>query len=386
MTHPTSRITEAQKESPNKARVEADLRELQDKNRLAIHVWENKKGSIIRDNLEELSDPSTVYSMSLIPSAKAQKSICPYSFHRGCKECTPAYLFDLSQNDIGSPKVLRVFPKTFESGYVGDSAPRCVKIVSHKDPHLELVSGYKPLDDLYAPFEHLKADSRVALDALKDKAHETNSNSFSEQQLDALGEFYMLDHTCPDDGALQSLLDEYRSHDFDRENKPYVRKGEFHTNEMLVMARREHITAIAIPMFTPTKSTRPCSISLAQAKLSGAIYGLKQLEKGVDVPVVLYHVDGKHQGKCTYIAQGEKELIKTIVEEMPVVQKEAIRILSEDGNEYFRVNNALYGHLQFVVRSNLGIELLEPLDKQENFSKLKQRLNRHDFSREAPSK
>lgn len=318
---PTSCVTEAQEESPNKARAEAELRALQDKHRLAIHVWEvyennrYQEPSLASCHKEMITNiqERKLSSMTLLPAPSSGKSVLLWKVNPGARS-RPAYLFSLDQDIPHPAKVVRVFPKNLDSGRSDD-----------KKLCLENHSKFNELDCLYEPFQ---SDHEVLAYSLSDKGR-----AFSTAQMDALGSFYTLDKTTPAPPAWENVYREAN--------------GTFQHNEMLVAASKQHCVAIAIPWF-PNEDRETSSFAL----LHGVLLGIEQLNKGVDIPVVIYHCTGQHLGTCTYVGQGRKELTEQALKAIEAIQKAPFG------------NDAEYSMLREMTSKILGVKLWQNLSEQ----------------------
>ncbi len=321
MDSPTSRITEAQMESPNKAWVEAELRELQDKHRLAIHVTEEYEdtdtavegkeledikytcGTLTTLNLLKIVDKVSpdewevqlntllqkegralpLLSMSVLPDTHSKASITPYdSYHE--KLGMPGYLFSLDEFEA---QPARIASGSYDNMNTGS------------DPYHKPVSKKMLAPDWQTNTEKLLAEI----------------------------------HT------------EYH-------NFPDVRHA---LNELCVAAGTRHMRAIVISLRYDHKAIAPDFLKAAQ--LYGALQGLVHTKMGIDVPVVFYHVDDERRGQIDYLAHGRSELLARaleIVDEMAASSH--LRSYIAEVDNYHQVARAM--------KTELGLDLTKPMAAQ----------------------
>lgn len=333
--------------------IEAELSALQESNRLAIHVWENYQEyefpEFSWDALSKtpaaqlakgIADRSTpLISMSLLPKQASGISMRPFDIHEGNVQLG-AYLVDLSQDHKHPARVLRASMSGLVSG----------EHVMDKNFRMDTSSGIRALNEFYASFDHDEARLRAAIAGRSGAAH-------TRTQLDILGHFY--DH-------IGQLSPSKRTHSID-----FLDDGNTVAdfNEILVAAAKPHIKAIAIPLMK--NDERPHPWYLPAQRLVGAIAGLHHLKKGVDLPVVFYHVTPldhqiNHQGQCTYLAQGEAELITTALEACKELERQHIAGSAADSPTLRDVKTAIdFPHLCTATKALLnGLDLEHPLATQ----------------------
>jgi len=332
-----------------------ELSELQNAHRLAIHTWENQEHYAFpefswdalhkhpaRDIQKRLFDNTMpVVSMSLLPRQESGISLRPYNIFAGDVRYG-SYLIDMSQDQRTPPRVMRALERGLVSG----------TSVSHKKLKLRMHSRCSALNDFYEGFGEDESKLRLAI-AGRQGSHHTNT------QLDALGSYYdWLGQLEPKDRHISSLSlflnDEQTIADF---------------NEILVAASTSHIKAIAIPFMQDAKHDQEW-YPPAQ-KLAGAIAGLQHLRKGIDLPVVYYHVTPldqhtNHQGQCTYLAQGEAELITAALTACKELEKQHIVGEPADSPTMRDVKQEIgFEPLRDAVKELLnGLDIEQPLAAQ----------------------
>lgn len=277
------------------------LHRLQDSHRLAMHMWEEHGpnfytfpttcNSWFQDRQESAPEndpygiqsglakgyeykfevtPTTLWSkipcisMSLLPAKYDHDdrsklvmdgAIRPFS---ACYNDTlmPAYLVNFDQSQPHPPRVLHASRKNLQS----DNSPY------HK--HFDLVdiqreSGVDALDTFYRQFDSVDGLFKALADSER-------GGKLTEQQLDALGKSYEGLHT----------EEKY----FDAKDKIA-----FH-NEIIAAAAKPNIEAIMMPCMLDNEPNYWGDLS----KLTGALAGLQHLARGMDLPVVYYHVTPPH--------------------------------------------------------------------------------------------
>lgn len=290
--------------------VETSLRALQDSHRLAIHQWEYKQNAYEQPAyLKNLNrDPQAIspcletgkrlplFSMTLLPSTTSGRSIRPYLV-QPTLPAAPGYLFDLDQQREAPAKVVRASVHGLDSG----TSVYGKKTYFQKPRYGEA----RTLEALYLAFaSEQQLRKCVATDP-----------SLTDLQLNFLG----------DDMAQTKMP-------FDR----FVERPILNYNEILVAATNSHIKALSIPLYhytapeddLPTRPRDGKNFSeitpkerLAIAELSGALHGLNHLKKGMDLPVVFYHVNGPNLGKITFFAQGHEALTEKAMTALSVLKK-----------------------------------------------------------------
>lgn len=254
------------------------LERLRAQHRLAIHGFEGKDSlhngeaakhkTFVPENtyyrlfhngkfgMEKLvkSNSLHLHSMTLVPSPDSCKSVRPFEMHPFGDNLV--YLFDLSTDKKDPARVLRVFKGDGITGWESTT----------KQFHMFKPTEIHGLDALYAGHDKQSLVNAVMKDP-----------SLGGKQLDCLGKMLEAD------------------------KKPEI----MGLNELLVAATPEHIAAIAVPLEEWESAHQPYAKTVA--KLTGAMSGLEHAKKGIDLPVVYYHIDGPEQGKCSYLAHGKKE-------------------------------------------------------------------------------
>ncbi len=334
---PTTHITQAQTSSYNKERVESELRGLQDKHRLAMHVWERSENGILippalRLNAKDTSEGKVggkdMLSLSLLPAKRTGYSLLPWGVENMFIVPRPSYLFSLDQEEAQPATVFRVSPSNVYSS------------AHTKDLVLYNNTGYTPVDSLYRDFRS-ESDMRGYLQA-------GNCRTFSTHQLDALAGFY--------DPASDAMQQHIAQHYFG------VNLGVCEHNEVIAGVAREHLRAIAVP-FYETYHTRP---SHTELELYGALMGLQHLERGMNLPVVCYHVNGPLQGQCTYIGQGREELTAVALHAIGQLQERNI----------LKRGTARMDAYQPLVSRTLRLDVGQSLQhQQEQIRRLEQGMN-----------
>ena len=316
------------------AKVDATLCALQNHNHAAMHVWEKSwpdiaPGDIItvlkndpkalKKNIEK-SLSTELLSMSLLPTAKSGKSMIPFGARKE-KFPTPAYLFDVRPTMDG-PFIVGASPTNAISG----------ELYSYK--RMSHVSR-KFLPDLHRAYP-LELDFRKAV---------AGNPALSEYQLTSLGKSMEQDS---------------------RDVLPH--------NEILVGASLPQLKALCI--YNYAKETKDLnehkiqnSKSLNQAKfvtmareaqhasleLLGALHGLDHLERGINIPVVFYDVNGVNQGKLTFFAQGKEMLTKKVVLAIKTLQRYRIDLRAQVRNDIS------LDALRTLCEELLDIDLAEPI-------------------------
>lgn len=307
MMQPTTHIREAQTESPHKARVEAELRALQNKHRLAIHIHEissqdtrefiaqnDQKGMRAISQAIEANGASSVAtpSMSLLPDTSSGASIRPYLMFPDATGLT-GYLINLATTDTTPPRIVTIGEdiNTGESPYHKE----------HKDASL--------------------CDS-------------SNGIATAEKRLDDLARSY---------------------HSPERKNKEGI-----HYNEIVAAMVSKHIVAIVVPNYETQEDSKWVWPII---QLNASLEGLEHLANGVELLVVCYHVSGKNQGRCTYIAQGRAELLSAAVDSLKQI----------DANATARQLVNMDEHLKHRIKQYLNIDSNKPLSSQTTQMQLLQR-------------
>lgn len=260
------------------------LTALKNQSRLAIHMWENfQLHNMVDFDLRGLETPpdeiipkalagsQPFLSMSLIPpDYGCQSSIRPYEVHRGDIVGNYGYLVDLSQTSGDRALVPRLSERNLATGK------------SIEDKHFQV---YKPSD--VPEINRALQAYQSKTDMIKAVCSHDYGATVSECQLDALGKYYS-------STSGKSMCD----------------TNVFAHNELLVAASQKHVKAIVVTVYKdPHVSSKIQKDQRAFLQLTGAVMGLQHLQRGMDLPVVYYHVNGEHKGEFTHLAQGEEELL-----------------------------------------------------------------------------
>lgn len=316
-------------------KVEAHLADLQTRHRLAMHCIEGHDKTqlspfpgVTIEKLKENSDffenhtdghaaknDLNMLSMTLLPNAASGKSVVPYY-------TTPtniSYLFDLDTTHDHPAKVLKAFGRVASTGYG----------FKNKDLSLNRRTGIPQLDAIYSEFaDRSPRRSEREIELLLVNAL-FRYPELSGHQLDALGESFAS-----------------------------VPKKIIAPNECVIAPTQKHIAAIMVPVFdkeppdNPEDGIQYSRVASKQiAKLTGSLAGLEHAQKGMELPVVFYHVSSPtDRGRCTYIAKGQQEC-----------RAKALEALHELGS---MPDTKLPAKLQTHVKRLLGIDANMSLAEQ----------------------
>ena len=298
-------------------KVEADLRALQDSHRLAIHQWEiplsrqgnsafdtpdylktlNRPADQICTHLKE-GKPLPEYSMTLLPSTRSKRSVKPYSFSPD-DFASAGYIVDLSQDRPHPAKVIKASTGNLNSG----------EDLFEKDLRFDNKSDCASLNRFYWQF----FTERQLKKQIAGNPH------YTEKQLDLLG-------TNLEKPQLSS--------------KRFVTEPPLHQhpypildhNEILVAATVSHLKAISFPHYevASTKNTDEyldpyhtqftAEEHKAILELNAAVQGLDHLDRGMDLPVMFYHINGSQQNQITFFAQGRAVLTEKAMSALKILQ------------------------------------------------------------------
>ena len=141
-------------------------------------------------------------------------------------------------------------------------------------------------------------------------------------------------------------------------NKPNL----FMHNEIIVAASKEHIRAIAIPIYDKSFAVAKSAYA-PMATLIGALVGLSHLNQNpqINLPVVMYHMektDGIEIGDITYLGHGRKELFEIALQSIKELQ--AIEAIQQDVDRTYEREC-----LESATIETLGIEIDKPLSEQK---------------------
>jgi hypothetical protein len=141
-------------------------------------------------------------------------------------------------------------------------------------------------------------------------------------------------------------------------------------NEILVAASSEHVAAVCLPYCAAAEKDFAWYAPLA--RLTAAIAGMQHANEGIDLPVVLYHVEDKSMGtstvgQCEYVAQGKAECLEVALKAIEELQKNDMLKACDwmDWHHHMRAEATKRENLEYQVRSQFGIELNEPLTTQQ---------------------
>lgn len=302
------------------------LHTLQTNHRLAIHIWENVGGSNSnpynfpnfslnsflkpRDSAP-ITDPYgmaagfakgfngaynglPLLSMSLLPATPdaatslAFYSMLPFGTHTD-RFYDAGYLVDLDQSDPAtSAKVVRVHQSNLGTGSSADAKDLMLDFPTRLPPEL-----------LPADYYSKEADPEErSCDAwLKKFADPARASALTTEQLDALGKAYENNDWASGQTLLCSQPENIVKH-----------------NEIVVAAAVPHIKAIVVPWLADSYAS-PLYGDLVT--LRGALAGLQHIrEKGMDLPVVMYHVtprNGESQNQFSLIGKGKEQLTEVAI-------------------------------------------------------------------------
>jgi hypothetical protein len=299
------------------------LRRLHEANRLGYHSFEDKDGWVscpynktlgfLEANAINLTQQlgqgqAALFSLSLLPSPDSGKFIKPYDI-----SC-PGYLVDLSSEQTDPTRVVRIFPR---NGNTGDN---------HYNKNLRMGSKtyIAYIDSLYGGHDALSIQQAVA-----------NDITLSETQLDALAAYYM---SLQNDAA----------------------HGLLGHNELLAAISKKDIAAIVAPVYNDSVG-RDGEIPRLVSQLRGALSGLEHLKKGMDLPIVHYHVTPPNQGGFTYLGQGEEKCRLLALDAIIKLQKDPIikkAMKNSDPQNYW---GAEIEWLMEQVKNTLDIKMQAPL-------------------------
>lgn len=329
----------AEKHGSRAKGVEARLSQLQNSSRLAMHRFEEADDQSIfpqatlehlHANVRAASIPqlledgkASLLSMTLLPTQKSKISFIPYNVM--FLGNIAGYLFDMTADTPDPALAVRVFKESSNTG----------KDPTKKDFHMEKSSGVDALEGFYKGHDKNSLMKAAAQDP-----------QLSAMQLDALGQSYGIKKNA----EVQEI------------------------NEILVAAKPKHLVGIFVPADEYPDVKYAASLHRVMACLSG----LEHLKKGMDLPVVEYHVNAPHQGKFTYVAQGKEELEEAAKKAIVQLQKDsefAIVLQKCKGDErgelcspydadreVYKITPALH---EDVMRL-LGVDIYKPLTLKSN--------------------
>lgn len=322
---PTSRVTEAQMESPNKARVEAELRALRDKNRLAYHTTEDY--NYLYPDIEKPKHKNAEYyhtygTLPTLHYLRANDALSDQAFAAQIEALQPFRGQDLPLFSMTLlPPNMPVYPYDVTPDTLG------------------------PCGYLFSLDEH--ANGRAARVVGRMPNYMASGGMFEKLVVDR--KLLTGDWQARTEVLLKTLAEEYRE-DSARPEK---------LNEILVAGGLQNIAAIAISLrYNPQEVSVDTYMKCAQ--LRGALEGLTHLRLGVDAPVVYYHTSGKSAGTCTYLAQGRQELLSKaleIVEQIDTDMKLRSYILDSHVDEY--------KDIQYKMMTELGLDARKPIHEQQ---------------------
>lgn len=297
------------------ARVETDLATLQNKHRLAIHIWENyadesyarlytfpeETYAVLNHDAEMLHEaliankPVSLLSTSLLPTANSKASIIPYCTFASTLPI-PGYLLNFDQHGSRRAYIIRA------------SSRNLMSTDDYNNKKLRL-GQYDDCQKLQHLYEHLGEESVL-------KSHAADDVSYNEAQLNILGRH------------IESSAEELTS----KRRPPMLP-----LNEVIAAVPKDQRAAIVIPVLDdpaqkPRNSDEPAAHFLemlsderqALRELQGSLMGLQHLDRGIDLPVVFYHVSAPNRGKITFFAQGEEMLKAKATKSLMLLQSRGI--------------------------------------------------------------
>ena len=333
-----------EREANPRLAVEKELRELRNANRLAIHMNENcndaKYGFSKKtwkwfktppeDILVEISRSRhgkttlPLLSMSLLPAK--QKAIKPYWAGNEYAIKTYGYLVDLRQEQRHPPRV------------VGGHE---TNIQSFNDPFAKkFLASYLANHELFE--EDMQKLMHKPAQWMRACGDPVKGAKVTNTLLDRLGACY----------STQKRFVRTVG------NKPNL----FMHNEIIVAASKEHIRAIAIPIYDKSFAVAKSAYA-PMATLIGALVGLSHLNQNpqINLPVVMYHMektDGIEIGDITYLGHGRKELFEIALQSIKELQ--AIEAIQQDVDRTYEREC-----LESATIETLGIEIDKPLSEQK---------------------
>jgi hypothetical protein len=316
--------------------VESTLCGLRDVHRLALHVVEHNEAmfAMSQATIDGFSTPpldtidtrlkqrvAPLHSFTLLPSTNSGVTTRPFNVFSDLTH-NYSYLFDFSQTQPHPPRVVRAHQSTLCSQY--SSSHKILRLYEHNWP-----TDVKPyLPEFKAFYEqYKKGDEQEWTYRLMDEAGDPNAVAFTSEQLDMLGKAYEQRRIEPRSRTNPTVMD---------------------FNEVVACANTSHIAAIAITDYVGGGEPDP-KLHEECLKLQAALVGLDHLAHDIDLPVVIYHVDGAKQGHIEYVGQTRRELTLLACEALGHIGEKGIRKM---------------GNLQYVDCDNVDFEPMHFLFKK----------------------
>lgn len=328
MTQPTTTLpSDKDTRTANAQRVEAHLRELQNANRLAVHMMERKDATFMSSNeaLQNLESnesedikttlgkgESKLFSSTYIPSEKTKVRVGLYRVEPHYMN-TFGYMMDLSQEQNNPPQVLRVSPWDLFSD--SDTLNKGLRFAEFDKAVGDTFLGFERISNLPAQDkEQIFATLKGYYEAFKPKKIKETDTRY----LDAWEQQFMLALAADKKGNFSktqlALLDDIYTN---LGKNADAQDAKFELNEILLSCTSKHIAAIVVlPEAAGIKEAD-------MAKLQGALVGLEHLDSGVDKPVVMYDVDAPQT--YTYIGQGRAELSLAAIEALNALGVDGVK-------------------------------------------------------------
>lgn len=136
--------------------------------------------------------------------------------------------------------------------------------------------------------------------------------------------------------------------------------GEY--NEILARVGHPHVAAIVVPDFRSFRF--PVPNYDAMVRLGGCLNALIYAERGTELPVVVYHVNGPYKGEVSYLGEGKETLRHVAGEALDALidSPRTMQLLRQD---------CAYQNLVHAAKKHLGINLDKEIDEQRHaFAKL----------------
>ena len=346
-THVASANYLSVSEAEYKKQVETKLSDLQENNRLAIHMavqhdkfkYPQITHNMLQENVASGVDGAMaakspyLLSMSLLPKRSTDLAIEPFGlifFGIG----NLGYMVNLDQKEPDAARVAFACQTNLGSGAEGRSKIFWNRLQSYSVE--------------FAPELRFFYEARAKdLDSWLDRLAGDQASQLTEHQLDALGTYY--DRAAQMNPAKEGRVKEH--------------------SEVLVACLPKHVEAISVVM------TAECQQPFYKPfiKLGAALSGLQHLEKGIDLPVVCYHTghtDGKDpdRGKVEYLARGKKQLVELGLKAVEELQKtsDIMEAANRGGAAHYKgITSSQFEMLKIQVKKHLAVELGVPVANQE---------------------
>lgn len=263
-------------------------------------------------------DDVSLFSMSLLPGPES--GCCIYPFIEEKIKYNISHLYSLNEQEQPSARVVRVFPTV-------DHVTGCGR--RNKKYHLDVPTGIPELDALY---KQLDDQFRIGPFHRHGKAQEE-----------------MLNRVMHDQGITSLQLDAIkRYHDSAQAPGGLIKEG-----EALVVAYPHNVKAIAHHMHAGSGGEQ-------YARLLVALSGLDHLDKEkIDLPAVLYHVDGPNIGGFSYVARGEEECRQATTQAI-----EALHHRYGSAKGFAKQFEPWHDGLRHDAKELTGIDIYKPLAEQ----------------------